>query len=244
MATDFVLFLLTVSISFITLGVFAVLHKRSPTEPQLKDAAVSLLSTEPAPAAQQSLPPPLPASVPAMMPSSMPQHPYGLYPSPFGGIPNYPMNPPGPLQPPVLVNGAYQILHQRYNKQLRIWELFNPVQSAHLLAEALFLVYFRHESPGAGGQVRKVVEIRSPSLRNVLKDCLRSVEFVENAYYEAPMQYLGPGQHQMHMNRPREPKVSFEQNPQVRYAEVQVNSRLMRRSCRLRIKNWLRNWEN
>src|SRR5579859_7635368 len=240
MATDLVLFLVTLSIGFITIGAFALLHKTTPTDPQL-EADVPPLSTEPRPRTpRQAFPPSFHASVPAMMPSPVPQPAYGLYPNPplaYGVIPpNNPMNPLQPLQPPTLVNGAYQVFHQRYNKQLHNWEPFNPVQSSYLLAEeAVFVVYFRHESPGAGGQVRKVVEIRSPSLRNVLKDCLRSVEFVENGYYEVAMQYVGLGQHSVQLNRPREPKVSFEQNPQVprNFYLCQVDGRLMRRSCRL-----------
>jgi hypothetical protein len=240
MATDLALFLLTLSLGFITVGLIALLRNWLPTEPKLKDTAPPLLQlpNPPPNGLQTQYPPmhPLQYLSPPLIQPGIPlqANPYGDYQQlPQAGFPSVPMPPA-----PVLINDAYQVFHQRWSKAHHNWVYFNPSpQTQTFLAEALFIVYFRHESPGAGGHLRKVVEIRSPSLRTVLKGCLKSVEFVENAYHPLPSQYIGMGNIAgRSMPLIREQNVSFEQNPQVFHRGGNVDGRLMRRSCRLQMR--------
>lgn len=220
MATDFYLFLITLSVGFLVVALFSLLRCRILTQPKLEETTSPPLPALKSPAPQfpqaqySAMQPPFaPSSVPMLPPPPPPPLPYGTLP--------YQTQPqPGlsPMPPSVLIKGAYQILHQRWNKPTHSWIFFNPSPPTQtFLEEALFIVYYRYESPGAGGSIRKVVEIRSPSLRTVLKGCLKSVEFVENAYQALPSQYVGLGNYPQGIGYPpqREAPLSFEQNPQV-----------------------------
>jgi hypothetical protein len=124
----------------------------------------------------------------------------------------------GNIKPPapILVNNVYQIIYQRYNKLLGNWEAFDPLATTPAVKEGIiFVVYHRYESQDSLGHIKTLVEIRSESLKQVLKTRLKSIEFVD------PIHPAIPPYMPMPPVMPSNPQL-FEGNPQVLWFYVSL----------------------
>jgi hypothetical protein len=213
--TEFVEFLVTLAIALFVCGLFWALQKSTFAEQQKPGVFTG-------------------ATGPALGP---PMNPIvGLDPLMYqaGGI--FPIQlPPGihmgniKPPPPILVNNVYQIVYQRYNKLLGIWQAFDPLATNPAVQEGIiFVVYHRYESEVSLGHVKTLVEIRSESLKKVLKTRLKSIEFVDPGHPAVPTYMPIP----MPPAMPPNPQ-SFDSNPQVLYFLYFTYCRLMRGNCAL-----------
>jgi len=99
-------------------------------------------------------------------------HPYPYYPMPPGKGKNK------ERIKSEIIDGAYRRLHRRYNARLYIWEEFDPSIGIHTSedGEVIFNVIYQHHGTQTNREFDRLVEVRSESLRGILKRRLRSVD--------------------------------------------------------------------
>lgn len=77
-----------------------------------------------------------------------------------------------------LIDDAYKLIHQRYNRKDYKWEDFDPLKDAKTHEGVVFIVYHRHYEPSAVRPLERLVEVHSESLKDVLRGCLKHVDTV------------------------------------------------------------------
>jgi hypothetical protein len=78
-----------------------------------------------------------------------------------------------------VIDDAYKVIHQRYNRQLYKWEDFDPQKDAQKFEGLVFIVYHRHfVEPHALRPLDRFVEVHSENLKDVLRICLKHVDAV------------------------------------------------------------------
>jgi hypothetical protein len=77
-----------------------------------------------------------------------------------------------------LVDGAYKVIHQRYNRKEYKWDDFDPLKDASAHEGVIFIVYHRHYDPNAVRQLERLVEVHSESLKEILRGCLKHIDTV------------------------------------------------------------------
>lgn len=77
-----------------------------------------------------------------------------------------------------IIDEAYKIIHQRYNRKDYKWDDFDPLKDAQTHEGVVFIVYHRHYEPSAVRPLERLVEIHSESLKEVLRGCLKHVDTV------------------------------------------------------------------
>jgi hypothetical protein len=77
-----------------------------------------------------------------------------------------------------IIDEAYKIIHQRYNRKDYKWDDFDPLKDAQTHEGVVFIVYHRHYEPSAVRPLERLVEIHSESLKDVLRGCLKHVDTV------------------------------------------------------------------
>lgn len=83
-----------------------------------------------------------------------------------------------------VIDEAYQLIHQRYNRESWKWEDFDPRKDAKSHEGIIFIVYHRHHEPTAIRPVEIVVEIESDSVKEVLKQC---VPYIDSVFDPTPL---------------------------------------------------------
>jgi len=83
-----------------------------------------------------------------------------------------------------LINDAYKLIHQRYNRQNYTWEEFDPVKEGDGRDGVIFIVYHRHYDPSAVRPLERLVEVHSEPLKEILR---RSVKHVDTVFDPKPM---------------------------------------------------------
>jgi hypothetical protein len=86
-----------------------------------------------------------------------------------------------------LINDAYKLIHQRYNRTNYTWEDFDPVKDGEGHEGVIFIVYHRHYDPSAVKPLDRIVEVHSEALKDVLRGSLKHVDTV---FDPKPMVYL------------------------------------------------------
>ena len=77
-----------------------------------------------------------------------------------------------------IIDEAYKLIHQRYNRKDYKWEDFDPLKDAQIHDGVIFIVYHRHYEPSAVRPLERLVEVHSESLKYVLRGCLKHVDTV------------------------------------------------------------------
>ena len=77
-----------------------------------------------------------------------------------------------------VIDEAYKLIHQRYNRKDYKWEDFDPLKDAQTHEGVVFIVYHRHYEPSAVRPLERLVEVHSESLKDVLRGCLKHVDTV------------------------------------------------------------------
>jgi hypothetical protein len=77
-----------------------------------------------------------------------------------------------------IIDEAYKLIHQRYNRKDYKWEDFDPLKDAQTHEGVVFIVYHRHYEPSAVRPLERLVEVHSESLKDVLRGCLKHVDTV------------------------------------------------------------------
>jgi hypothetical protein len=78
-----------------------------------------------------------------------------------------------------LIDGAYKIVHQRWNRKANKYEDFDPDKEASQDNEGVvFIVYHRHSLNINPPTVAKELHVLSPALKEVLKTTLKHVDSV------------------------------------------------------------------
>jgi Ni/Co efflux regulator RcnB len=77
-----------------------------------------------------------------------------------------------------LINDAYKLIHQRYNRTNYTWEEFDPVKDGEGHEGVIFVVYHRHYDPSAVKPLDRIVEVHSEALKEVLRGSLKHVDTV------------------------------------------------------------------
>jgi hypothetical protein len=77
-----------------------------------------------------------------------------------------------------LINDAYKLIHQRYNRTNYTWEEFDPVKDGEGHEGVIFIVYHRHYDPSAVKPLDRIVELHSEGLKDVLRGSLKHVDTV------------------------------------------------------------------
>ena len=77
-----------------------------------------------------------------------------------------------------IIDEAYKLIHQRYNRKDYKWEDFDPLKDAKTHDGVIFIVYHRHMEPNAVRPLERLVEVHSESLKDVLRACLKHVDTV------------------------------------------------------------------
>ena len=88
-----------------------------------------------------------------------------------------------------LINDAYKLIHQRYNRQNYTWETFDPVKDGDGRDGVVFIVYHRHYDPSAVRPLERLVEVHSESLKDILR---RSLKHVDTVFDPKPMVLPSP----------------------------------------------------
>ena len=77
-----------------------------------------------------------------------------------------------------IIDEAYKLIHQRYNRKEYKWDDFDPLKDAQTHEGVIFIVYHRHYEPSAVRQLERLVEIHSESLKDVVRVCLKHIDAV------------------------------------------------------------------
>lgn len=77
-----------------------------------------------------------------------------------------------------IIDDAYKLIHQRYNRKEYKWDDFDPLKDAQTHEGVIFIVYHRHYEPSAVRQLERLVEIHSENLKEVLRVCLKHIDAV------------------------------------------------------------------
>lgn len=77
-----------------------------------------------------------------------------------------------------IIDEAYKLIHQRYNRKDYKWEDFDPVKDAQTHEGVIFIVYHRHYDPTAVRPLERLVELHSENLKEVLRGCIKHVDAV------------------------------------------------------------------
>lgn len=77
-----------------------------------------------------------------------------------------------------IIDEAYKLIHQRYNRKDYKWEDFDPVKDAQTHEGVIFIVYHRHYDPTAVRPLERLVELHSENLKEVLRGCVKHVDAV------------------------------------------------------------------
>jgi hypothetical protein len=77
-----------------------------------------------------------------------------------------------------IIDDAYKLIHQRYNRKDYKWDDFDPLKDAQTHKGVVFIVYHRHYEPSAVRPLERLVEVHSDSLKDVLRGCLKHVDTV------------------------------------------------------------------
>lgn len=77
-----------------------------------------------------------------------------------------------------IIDDAYKLIHQRYNRKDYKWEDFDPVKDAQTHEGVIFIVYHRHYDPTAVRPLERLVELHSESLKDVLRGCIKHIDAV------------------------------------------------------------------
>jgi hypothetical protein len=77
-----------------------------------------------------------------------------------------------------IIDDAYKLIHQRYNRKDYKWEDFDPRKDAKTHEGVIFIVYHRHMEPNAVRPLERLVEVHSENLKAVLRGCLKHVDTV------------------------------------------------------------------
>jgi hypothetical protein len=77
-----------------------------------------------------------------------------------------------------IIDEAYKLIHQRYNRKDYKWDDFDPLKDAQTHKGVIFIVYHRHYEPSAVRPLERLVEVHSESLKDVLRGCLKHVDTV------------------------------------------------------------------
>lgn len=77
-----------------------------------------------------------------------------------------------------IIDEAYKLIHQRYNRKDYKWEDFDPLKDAQTHEGVIFIVYHRHYEPSAVRPLERLVEVHSETLKDVLRGCLKHVDTV------------------------------------------------------------------
>jgi hypothetical protein len=77
-----------------------------------------------------------------------------------------------------IIDDAYKLIHQKYNRKDYKWEDFDPLKDAQTHEGVIFIVYHRHTEPTAVRPLERLVEVHSETLKDVLRGCLKHVDTV------------------------------------------------------------------
>jgi hypothetical protein len=77
-----------------------------------------------------------------------------------------------------IIDDAYKLIHQKYNRKDYKWEDFDPLKDAQIHEGVIFIVYHRHSEPTAVRPLERLVEVHSETLKDVLRGCLKHVDTV------------------------------------------------------------------
>jgi len=77
-----------------------------------------------------------------------------------------------------IIDNAYKLIHQRYNRKDYKWEDFDPQKDAKTHEGVIFIVYHRHMEPNAVRPLERLIEVHSENLKDVLRGCLKHVDTV------------------------------------------------------------------
>src|SRR5271154_1258565 len=79
-----------------------------------------------------------------------------------------------------IIDDAYKIIHQRYNRREYKWEDFDPLKDARTHEGVIFIVYRRHAemSVTTGRSMERIIEVHSENLKDVLRGCLKHIDTV------------------------------------------------------------------
>jgi hypothetical protein len=77
-----------------------------------------------------------------------------------------------------LINDAYKLIHQRYNRQTYLWDDFDPDKDREGHDGVIFIVYHRHHNPSAVRPLERVVEVHSEVLKDLLCASLKHIDTV------------------------------------------------------------------
>ena len=79
-----------------------------------------------------------------------------------------------------IIDDAYKIIHQRYNRREYKWEDFDPLKDARTHEGVIFIVYKRHAemSVTTARSMERIVEVHSENLKDVLRGCLKHIDTV------------------------------------------------------------------
>ena len=80
----------------------------------------------------------------------------------------------------VIIDEAYKLIHQRYNRREYKWEDFDPLKDARTHEGVIFIVYKRHAESSITSvrSLERLVEVHSESLKDVLRGCLKHIDTV------------------------------------------------------------------
>ena len=79
-----------------------------------------------------------------------------------------------------IIDDAYKLIHQRYNRREYKWEDFDPLKDAQTHEGVIFIVYRRHAemSVTSARSMERIVEVHSENLKDVLRGCLKHIDTV------------------------------------------------------------------
>ena len=93
----------------------------------------------------------------------------------------------------VIIDEAYKLIHQRYNRREYKWEDFDPLKDARTHEGVIFIVYRRHVDAISTSvrPMERLVEIHSESLKDVLRGCLKHIDTVFDPKPLVPVPSIG-----------------------------------------------------
>src|SRR5271156_1465314 len=79
-----------------------------------------------------------------------------------------------------IIDDAYKIIHQRYNRREYKWDDFDPLKDARTHEGVVFIVYRRHAEASVTSvrPMERLVEVHSENLKDVLRGCLKHIDTV------------------------------------------------------------------
>ena len=79
-----------------------------------------------------------------------------------------------------VIDDAYKLIHQRYNRREYKWEDFDPLKDARTHEGVIFIVYRRHAEASVTSvrPMERLVEVHSENLKDVLRGCLKHIDTV------------------------------------------------------------------